>query len=668
MNKAFNAVIAALVKPLGLEKCVTGDGAGSTARLLTAAFLATLSDTPQPVLRRAFDFSQQWDAVARFYHDGMPRIRQEIDHLAGTDAAWAARLDELAEWVTDEDHLHDIEQMSERYWQVFFPEAAGTLTDRAASAASLRRQQAVIVTKANPVPLTAPAREVLFTSSVQLTPPSEITVLNALSHNSHLKAELARIMQEPQRYWYDHVIEIGVKPDKNPLLHLLRGLDDIASRARTVGSTGTDGKLACVLSVSGTHPRLQSIAREYVTHELAHTAKLAHLRICVVTEADARRLIDEVLAPAATHYLDRHDAADALSVFGVEGEGGRTYNFLKAIAAFWQVLIDPQIKATFSIGQEQAFPATDSTTQAGMSPLAQLSTPLWGAYGIAVGGHPVELGMLAGMAAGRDDSDTSAVPYPDPVHTPEQLVASHHLTRALTSEAEKLAADSGRSDNERCMQRTHIPASGNGILLDHLRRYRPFAPSFIGRGAAAAFGLMAIARPGTRLACLQRSELLLHAAVPQPLLEDSETAPGDTLLSDYLQTLYLSAYAQMLTGGRPDRIKGALDPFTSGYISNLPVTTTYLHFALHAESLFTAGHTTLATQFVVRGAVRLHAALDFSSGRQAPLRQTAERERSGWDLFYTTLATLEKALHEGDDFAFDLRARARTLIESFTLV
>ncbi len=128
-------------------------------------------------------------------------LRQESITSPARMPQWASRLDELAEWVTDEDHLHDIEQMSERYWQVFFPEAAGTLTDRAASAASLRRQQAVIITKANPGPLTAPAREVLFTSSVQLTPPSEITVLNALSHNSHLKAELTRIMQEPQLYW-----------------------------------------------------------------------------------------------------------------------------------------------------------------------------------------------------------------------------------------------------------------------------------------------------------------------------------------------------------------------------------------------------------------------------------------------------------------------------------
>ena len=60
---------------------------------------------------------------------------------------------------------------------------------------------------------------------------------------------------------------------------------------------------------------------------------MQHLDVYVFSEAATDRLIDEVLAPAVAQYLPGHDIEPLRRVFGVDGEYGRHYSFLKAIAA-----------------------------------------------------------------------------------------------------------------------------------------------------------------------------------------------------------------------------------------------------------------------------------------------------------------------------------------------
>ncbi len=50
--------------------------------------------------------------------------------------------------------------------------------------------------------------------------------------------------------------------------------------------------------MSVTHDGLGAVARPYVEAELARAGGLRHLDVVVVTEDDARRLVDEVIVPA----------------------------------------------------------------------------------------------------------------------------------------------------------------------------------------------------------------------------------------------------------------------------------------------------------------------------------------------------------------------------------
>ena len=51
------------------------------------------------------------------------------------------------------------------------------------------------------------------------------------------------------------------------------------------------------------------------------------------TETDAQNIVKKIIIPAAEQFLNR-DASVLKAVFGVDGEYGRHYSFLKAISFF----------------------------------------------------------------------------------------------------------------------------------------------------------------------------------------------------------------------------------------------------------------------------------------------------------------------------------------------
>ena len=51
-----------------------------------------------------------------------------------------------------------------------------------------------------------------------------------------------------------------------------------------------------------------------------------------------------------------------------------------------------------------------------------------------------------------------------------------------------------------CIQRVHVTGGTNGILIDSLRRHRPFTPSFISQAEDQAYLLSALHDTGENLA------------------------------------------------------------------------------------------------------------------------------------------------------------------------
>ena len=137
------------------------------------------------------------------------------------------------------------------------------------------------------------------------------------------------------------------------------------------GTLAKGTRVNCVLSVSVTHRGLHEIAREYLEEELRSCADIRHLRIVMFTERDTRRLNEEVFIPAAKKFFGERDSSALYEIFGVDGNYGRHYSFLKAVSAFWNVMIEPEIKGTFKIDLDQVFAQEELIRETGRSALEQ---------------------------------------------------------------------------------------------------------------------------------------------------------------------------------------------------------------------------------------------------------------------------------------------------------
>ena len=222
---------------------------------------------------------------------------------------------------------------------------------------------------------------------------------------------------------------------------------------------------------------------------------MPHVDVYVFSEAATDRLIDEILAPAIERYLGQQDIEPLRRVFGVDGEYGRHYSFLKAISALWHVLVDQRVRATFKIDLDQVFPQKQLVKEGGGSAFEHFQSPLWGARGRDADGQTVELGMLAGALVNEADIAlglfTPDVKRPSSIPAGEAVAFFNRLPMALSTEAEMMTRYTGTAGDpdgkHTCLHRIHVTGGTNGILVDALRRHRPFTPTFIGRAEDQAY-------------------------------------------------------------------------------------------------------------------------------------------------------------------------------------
>ena len=654
--------------------------------IMAAAFLAVLAGPGQPWFERArallddppADLSADLPAgLLALFRDGLEAVPREVAGLSAADPGFAATLDRAGAVVSRSSAGEPA--TSDAVWSVLYPEAVGLEPDVAGSAEALRRRRIVAVERPNPRPIADAAREVLLTSNVLLGLPLEpgpaagAGPAAAPVVDPAVAAAVERARRAPQRYWYDHPIPIGIAPAANELLHGLAGLD-AALRAEPPDD-GRPRRLTCLLSVSVTHADLRSVARRYVEVELERIAALERIDVLVVTETDVRRLVDEVVAPAIERYGTGSgtSARPDLDVLGVDGEYGRHYSFLKAIAAIWAVLVDPGVRATFKIDLDQVFPQPELVAQTGRTALQHLETPLWGALARDGAGRPVELGMLAGALVNAGDLATGLftpdVPIPAGPRRPSEQVFFSPLPQAVSTLAEMTERyDGPRPDGVRtALERVHVTGGTTGILVDALRRHRPFTPSFVGRAEDQAYALSVVGEPGPRLAYVHAAGLVMRHDKEAYAGAAIEAAQAGKLVGDDVRILVFSAYARAIAAGRNgagptvESIKALVDPFTGGFISRLPLTCVLLRFALRIVEAWDAGQADAGRAYATIGARRLRETLAAISDGPA-FGARIESERTAWEAIYDALDGLEAALVRGEDDALALRRRARQLI------
>jgi hypothetical protein len=657
-----------------LDAWEKGSGNPARALALNIAFLIAMGGSAGSRFEKAVQILDEalqdleWQPIAHFYHLGLEHVGEEMKaHAAKADISH--RMAKLRDWIQNSPARADNGQISELLWNLFFPEATGIRGSEKKRVEELRRRRTVTVDALNPSPIDDPAAQILFSANALLTLPPDPEFMRRCHLSDALKAGIAPIYAEDQCHWYDHPVWVGTETKKNEILYGLKGLASALAHERSKGNCAPKNPLNVVLSVSVTHKGLHNIARTYIRDELHRMGGLPDLRIHLFSEEDSRDLVTKVLAPAASRYVNEECRQRFQEIFGVDGEYGRHYSFLKAIAAFWSILVDPRIRATFKIDLDQVFPQAELEQQTGRSAFDHFKTPLWGATAVDAKGNPIELGMIAGALVNEKDMPASIF-TPDVAYPQGPLPLDGHiffspLPQALSTRAEMMARyDAGEQLNgkKRCLQRFHVTGGTNGILVEHLMRHRPFTPTFMGRAEDQAYIMSLFGRPHPRLAYLHADGLIMRHDKEAFAEEAIESAHVGQIIGDYVRTLFFSAYPRAL-GCEEETLKASMDPFSGGFISKIPRTIVFLRLALKALDLWAKEHRDQALQLIRDGARRIPPAIEFGTGQNSPLKQQFQREQESWHLFYDTLGALGKSLESGEPFAADMQAKAREVID-----
>ena len=642
---------------------------------LNAGFLILLAGEKNTSYNKVKTFfskalaNNEYNTVTRFYLDAVEQINKEIYSVCKSDHDFHDKLIKLKIFLSDVDNLKNSENTIAHIWSVFFPEGVGILQEPYKAVVNLRNKRKVTIKEKNKAPLTDIANELLLTSNVMLTIPLLIDENLKHNFNEDFLTGIETTREEEQLYWYDHPIPIGIKPENNELIYGLKNLESAITFEKTEGTIPEKSIFTSVLSTSVTHKGLQQLSKQYIQKELNNIGGLKNINVYIFTESDTCKIVEEVLLPALYYYnISSND--NIFEMFGVDGEYGKHYTFLKAISAFWQVFINPFLKATFKIDLDQVFPEKELKKETGLFGFEHFKTDLWGAKGEDSDGKPVDFGMIAGALVNAKDIVksiyTADVPWPEKITSPDEFIFYSKLPQALSTEAEIMTRyNTNELDGDKyCIKRVHVTGGTNGILVSHLFKYRPFTPSFIGRAEDQAFIMSCFSEEKSSLSYLHKDGLIMRHDKEIFAGEAIEKAYTGKLLGDYIRILYFSAYAKVLSPDL-DKIKNELDPFTGCFISKISLTVIYLRFALKAASFFNNDKDNQGLEFIRSGSKRIKDALRFiGNDERSNLKEQYEREKTGWNIYYDILLKLKGEIHNRNEFACELQKKAEIIIEN----
>ncbi|MBT3354662.1 MAG: hypothetical protein HN402_07065 [Candidatus Scalindua sp.] len=657
-------------------------------RNVNAAFLISLSGDGHSRYTAAVEYLEEmendplWTNLVTFYREGIHLLLNEFWDFCSSGNNGVERVEALITKLSQQkESLSSSQTIQDDIWKLFHPEASDILNNKEHQEDILRGNRKIEITNLNHKPVKNVPREVVFTSNALITIPPAGKKYKDLGIKPDLWNALEEVVQEDQAFWYDHPVQMGVEPDRNEILYGLHHLSESLLYEKKLKNAGEEDELTVVLSASVTHEGLQGIVKEYIESELERSHDLPGLKVYLFTEAETASLIHEVLVPAANKYFsDIKDSASLLrEVVGVNGKYGRHYSFLKAVTAFWQVFVDPDKKATFKIDLDQVFPQEKLLEETGKSAFQHMMSPLWGAEGIDSHGNPVYLGMMAGALVNEKDVSTSLftpdVTYPSPPFRGEHTIFCSKIPQALSTLSEMMTRyRNGDIDGSNsCISRIHVTGGTNGILIDALRRYRPFTPVFIGRAEDQAYLLSALfprdKEPALRY--FHNDGLFMRHDKHAFAAEAIKAAEIGKIVGDYERILFFSNYARILSP-EVDEIKSVIDPFTGSFVSPLSHNLAYLRLALKAADFFSTKEEESEYKgfaLVETGTRRLRASIqEVSMGDGNGLKERYRREQKAWDLYYDILDKIESALKEEDQFALELREKAEKLVLSARVI
>ncbi|MDB1124179.1 hypothetical protein [Vibrio algarum] len=509
-----------------------------------------------------------------------------------------------------------IPESSHPFWAMFSPEAIDCEQNTAAVREIIQTTRTISHIHKPHNLLSDVAEELLLTSNILLTIPLKNDDIERVDLDEPFKQTIRTAQNEPQKYWYDHPIPIGIPAKENELLYGLSHLDRSLSIEIERGNMAKNQKLTVVLSCSVTHPSLATIAKKYVEYEIRTHLRLRHIQVALFSEHECHAVIAATFPKASSNLKQ---------VFGVNGAYGRHYTFLKAIAPLWQKTLNPKLKANFKIDLDQVFDQSMLIQETKKSAFELIVQSNWGADAVDNKGNGVHLGMLAGGLVNETDAHQGLF-TPD-VNPPnghdydifEQLFCTR-WPQAISTQEEIL---SKRND----IQRVHVTGGTNGITIDALYQYRPFTPTFIHRAEDQAFILSALANPvnDQYLVYSHRPGLIMRHDKEAFAARAMQAAEAGKVLGDIERVLFFSYYAKHHPIDLPT-LKQSLYPFSGTFISQTPITLALIRFLLEGS--------TKCSEYLDSGALRLTQCLDYCENS---LSSTLEANLKGWNEYYDNL-------------------------------
>ncbi|MFC1746415.1 hypothetical protein ACFL35_20650, partial [Candidatus Riflebacteria bacterium] len=217
-----------------------------------------------------------------------------------------------------------------------------------------------------------------------------------------------------------------------------------------------------------------------------------------------------------------------------------------------------------------------------------------------------------------------------------------------------------------CLSRIHVTGGTNGILINSLREFRPFTPSFFQRAEDQAYLFSTFNRPGKILSYVHKDGLIMRHDKEGFAREAIDAASAGKLVGDYIRILQFSTYAGEISEDI-NHVKDICDPFTGCFISKIPATIVLLRFALRAGWYFAKGENNKGVELLQNGSRRIKETMGFVYGPESKMKQELALEKKSWNIFYDSLDSLEKAISAQEEFALNLAQKARRCIEKCKL-
>lgn len=547
------------------------------------------------------NLSEDYQKINDFYQEGRKRAAAESENF----------LKELGD-----ENLKLGEISSSKLAEAFFPEHKLDYSKKTVE--EIREQRKLKIKKLNDDQLENPFKELLFTSNILLTMPADFEKIDLA-----LREKLDE--DEKQQYFYDHPIPLDVPDHKNEIIYGLKHLNQAVK-------VETDQKLDILLSISCTHPSINKIAKEYIESRLKNIA-LEHLNIYLFTENESQKLLEEFILPFMSSEIKSSDLKAAV---GVAGKYGRHYSFLKAVALWWQKYHNPDIKATFKIDLDQVFDQQKLKAETGKFAFENFKSPLWGAEAVDSQGRKLELGMIAGQLV--NDSDFEKSIYELDIKKPEaELKYDQYIFFKAKPQYISTAAEMGyRSEAEKdTILRYHVTGGTNGILIEALKKYKPFCPSFIGRAEDQAYLLSVLFKDyeSSYLRYYHQDGLIMRHDKNSFIGAEIEDSKISKLIGDYERILLFSHYAEDILNDY-QRLKEELFPFTAAFISEIPLLVIYYRSFLKAYQL-AENDEAQALEFLTELRERLNEI--YNKLDQDYYQQKFLIERKAWNEYYQIL-------------------------------